>query len=59
MGRCERSAQLQVRRRRTRGLLAAITWLTTCMEFEISEAALDVIRSKGGTAAVDFIDAIG
>lgn len=29
------------------------------MDFEISESALDVIRSKGGTAAVDFIDAIG
>jgi hypothetical protein len=29
------------------------------MEFEISDSALDVIRSKGGTAAIDFIDPIG
>jgi len=29
------------------------------MEFEISDSALDVVRAKGGTAAIDFIDAIG
>jgi len=29
------------------------------MDFEISDSALDAIRGKGGTAAIDFIDPIG
>jgi len=33
--------------------------LNTGMDFEISESALDAVRAKGGTAAIDFIDAIG
>jgi hypothetical protein len=34
-------------------------WFTTAMDFEISDSALDAIRAKGGTAAIDFIDPIG
>ena len=36
----------------------AVAWLTVAMDFEISDSALDLIRSKGGTAAIDFIDPI-
>lgn len=29
------------------------------MDFEISESALEAVRKKGGTAAIDFVDARG
>lgn len=32
---------------------------TGVMEFEISDSAMEAIRAKGGTAAIDFIDPIG
>ncbi len=36
-----------------------IRWLDMGMELRISDAAKDVVRKKGGRAAIDFIAPIG
>ncbi len=33
--------------------------LGSFMQFEISEQAVEAIRAKGGTAAIDYINPIG
>ncbi len=37
------------------GMRRSIERLNIDMEFEITDSAMDAIRSKGGTAAIDFI----
>ena len=36
-----------------------LTWSTSRMQIDLSPQAFDLIRSRGGTAAIDFIPPIG